>query len=208
MRSELVDAIIENLGNPDRCNWQVKPTFLKNPFREIHANELPAVSVTIIQGSAERMTTDIEYGFVEKLQVAYVAQGNNDDLINDIYLGMETIEECLINSENDSFSENSLWYKVDDLELTGWALDLQNANVGTGAAVLQFDAIVHRVFTQTLRNLGEIQVDIEHRGESFFGDPGGDHGTEIEFPAAPDDDSDGDSNDPGGDHGTVIDNTQ
>lgn len=107
--------------------------FFDNPWREVAEEELPCLKVALVRGDSARETTKIEYSHKPELVVAYCAQGNEklSAVLN--YYG-ERISRFLINYENTQHEKLGL----DDLELTGWELNMEAGATGTGALMLKF----------------------------------------------------------------------
>lgn len=145
-KKEIVDKVIERLQTIPSLNPDLPGEALdafKNPFREVSTDELPCFKVGFVSGNASRINNAIEYEHSDELIVAYIAQGNGDDLQDALYDAMEIILDFLIRDENNPADADSLHHLVSDLIYTDWSMDMKTGEVGSGAIVLKFNVVYH-----------------------------------------------------------------
>lgn len=147
-------------------------TFFKNPYRPADPEtELPCVKVAFMRGASERINNAIEYEHTDQLLIAYQAQGNDSDLEDTLYDAADAIEDFLINDENDSSADNTLWNVIDDLELKSWEMDLQTGDIGTGAIVLIFDLKYHTKHVLEFGDLEGFNITIKPKDSTAATEP-------------------------------------
>lgn len=139
------------------------PPVFKNPFREVDPDaEIPCYKVALIRGKTERITNAIEYEWTDQLIIAYIAQGNEGDLEDELYDRGEELAAFLIGDENNSENPNALHHLVSDLVLTDWDMDLKTGATGTGAIVLKFDLTYHIKYEMEFGPLAGFNVTVKH----------------------------------------------
>lgn len=139
------------------------PPVFKNPFREVDPDsEMPCYKVALIRGKTDRINNAIEYEWKDQLIVAYIAQGNEGDLEDDLYDKGEALAAFLICDENNSEDPDALHHLISDLELTDWDMDLKTGSVGTGAIVLKFDLTYHTKYEMEFGPLAGFDVTVKH----------------------------------------------
>ena len=114
-KKSIVDKVIARLQtipslNPNLPNCPTQA--FKNPFREVAEDELPCFKVALMRGKTERINNAIEYGWTDQLIVAYIAQGNDNDLEDALYSACETMAAFLIKDENNSGDPDALHHLV------------------------------------------------------------------------------------------------
>lgn len=138
------------------------PTFT-NPFREVESNELPALKVAIMGGSANRRNNNIEYKNNDMLYIVYQVQGNDDaDLQFTLYTAQEEITNFMILDDNDSGDPDSIHHLINDLEFIEWDMDLKNGESGTGAMVMKFKIDYHTNHNLIFDDLETVSIDLKH----------------------------------------------
>lgn len=144
-------------------NAKCYPKIFKNPFREVDPEtELPCYKVAIVRGKADRINNSIEYEWKDQLIIAYVGQGNEDDLEDGLYDKAEALAAFIIGDENNSGDPDALHHLVSDLELTDWDMDLKTGAVGTGAIVLKFDLTYHIKYEMEFDDLEGFDITVKH----------------------------------------------
>lgn len=172
-KKAIVNKVIARLLTLEAINPDLPDAIniYKNPFREVSEDELPCVKVAIMSGESERINNAPEYQHTDQLIIAYMAQGNDDDLEDELYDAAEAIYDFLIKEENNSGDAATLHHLISDLAYTGWDMDLKIGGIGTGAVVLKFDIIYHSKHLLEFGDLEGFEIEVKHTGAGENTDP-------------------------------------
>jgi len=138
---------------------------IHNPFREIHADELPCIKVGFQEGRAEEFNTKIEYKREDRLVIAYIAKDN--DLLQDtLEKAEEIISDFMIRDHNNNEDTKSLYSVFDRLKYTGWTSQYDTGEVSVGAVSLKFDITYYTEHTLDFEDWNTAFVEIKPLGAS------------------------------------------
>lgn len=163
IKKSIVDKIISRI--PAGTGLTPEESF-KNPFREISEDELPCLKVALMRGRSEEIDTRIRYRHNDSLIVAWVDQGNGDELVDRLYEAGEKIADFLINDANNSGEPEALYHEEIQLMLANWDMDLKTGAAGTGAIVLTFDIKYHTEHTLVFEDLESIHLNTKPKEAS------------------------------------------
>lgn len=167
-KTDIVNKIAERLQTLTALNPNAPAAIniIKNPFREIDPDELPCFKIGFMEGDAEEFNNKIEYKREDRLVIAYIAEGNNDDLDTTLYTAEELISDFMIKDHNDSETVGSLYSQFDVLKYRGWESQFEKAEVSVGAVKLKFDVTYYTTHTLEFDDLDTVYSEIKLHGST------------------------------------------